>query len=96
MKQITQKVGLFASTMLMGTLALVTMFAMVIAPPCTGIMQKANLYKTISLCAFLGTYYLLAWRRRSLTACILIPALQIISGLLFASYLDSFPLGCPE
>jgi Na+/melibiose symporter-like transporter len=95
MKQTPRQVVLVVSAVLMVALALVTIFAMVIAPPCTGIMQKANLYKIISLCVFLGAYYLLAWRHRSMTAAMFLPALQIVSGLLFTSYLNSLPIGCP-
>jgi Na+/melibiose symporter-like transporter len=96
MKQTAPQSVLIFSAVLMAALALVTLLAIVIVPPCTGIMQKADTYKIASLCFFLGAYYLLAWRSRSVIAAVLLPASQILSGLLFASYLNSLPLGCPE
>lgn len=96
MKQTTRQSVLVLSAVLMAALAVVTLVAMVIAPACTGIMQKADTYKIASLCFFVGAYYLLVWRRRSVIAAVMLPASQILSGLLFASYLNSLPLGCPQ
>lgn len=96
MKQTTRHVVFAFSAVLMIALALMTLFAMIVAPPCTGVMQKANFYKIVSLCVSLGSYYVLAWRRGSVFAAMLLPASQIISGLLFINYLNSFPLGCAE
>jgi hypothetical protein len=80
---------------MMGALLCVTLFAMVIAPYCTGIMHQADLYKLGSLCVFIPAFYFLAWRKNSLVAAILIPVIQIFSGLMFASYINSLPMTCP-
>jgi hypothetical protein len=96
MKKAARQTVLVLSAVLMAVLAVVTLFAMVLAPACTGIMQKADTYKIASLCFFLGAYYLLVWRRRSVIVAALLPASQILSGLLFASYLNSLSLGCPQ
>lgn len=94
MKQTGRQSVLILSAVVMTALAALTLFAMVIVPPCTGIMQKVDTYKIASLCFFPGAYYLLAWRRRSMVAAVLLPVLQILSGVLFASYLNSMPLNC--
>lgn len=85
--------GILALVMLL--LAIVTLIAMVIALPCTGIMPKADTYKIVSVFAFLSAFYLFAWRKRSLIAGILIPCVQIGSGFLFMTYLNSLPVSCP-
>lgn len=96
MKQNNRQLVVVFSAVLMLALAFITLVAMVIAPPCTGIMQKADAYKIASLCIFLGAFYLLVWRRRSLFAAMVLPASQILSGLLFASYLNSLSLDCAQ
>lgn len=85
-----------ALALLMMVLGVVTLLAMVIAPYCTGIMHKADVYKIGSLCVFIPAFYLLAWRKSSLTAAALIPVVQIGSGLAFANYLNSLPMSCPH
>jgi len=77
-------------------IAALTLIAMVIAPPCTGIMHKADTYKISSLCIFLPAFYVLAWRRRSVVAAILIPIVQISANIIFINYINSLPLGCPQ
>ena len=79
-----------------GAVSVVTLLAMVIAPYCTGIMHKAGLYKIGSLCVFIPAFYVFAWRKNSLIFAILIPTLQIICGWMFAGYLNSLPMGCPQ
>lgn len=96
MKQTGQQVVLAVSAVLMVALGLMTLFTIVIAPPCTGVMQKVNFYKIVSLCVFLGAFYPLVLRRRSVIAAIVLPTSQIIAGLLFISYLNSLLLGCPH
>lgn len=89
-----QRAAIALSAVVMAGLAVITLLAMVIAPECTGIAAKADVYKIISTCAFFATYYLLVWRRGSVMAAVTLLASQVASGLLFVSYIDSLPLGC--
>ncbi|MES2095734.1 MAG: hypothetical protein V4459_03170 [Pseudomonadota bacterium] len=76
-------------------LAVITLVAMVIAPYCTGIPQKAQAYKIASLCVFLPAFYLFAWRQKSVIVAILIPGFQLGAGILFMNYINTLPIGCP-
>lgn len=84
------------SAALMIALQLLTLVAMVIAPICSDIEQQANGYKIASVCGFVGVYYCLVLRRKSLIAAIALPAVQIVLSWLFLGYINSLPMTCPR
>lgn len=83
-----------ASAILMIVLQLVTLLAMVIAPECTGIGDRVSLYKITSIIVSSMAYYLLALRRASLLAAVIIPLGQIALGWWFLGYINSLPMTC--
>jgi len=89
-----RNLSMTVSAVLMIILQPITLIAMVIAPRCSGIEQQADAYKIVSICVFSGAYYLMVWRRQSLTAAIALPVSQIAVGGAFLSYINNLPMTC--
>lgn len=90
-----RSLSFIASAILMVVLQAVTLLAMIIAPKCTGIGDRASLYKITSIVVFSMAYYILALRRASLVAAIIIPLVQVALGWWFLGYINSLPMTCP-
>lgn len=96
MDKIDRQLVFVLSAVVMAAIAVLTLVAMVIAPTCTYIEQKADAYRVSSICVFAIAYYILIWRKRSLVASIFLPIVQIGMGLLFLRYINSLPMACPR
>jgi len=71
-----------------------TFSGFVIAPYCTEIPQRAEIFKIFSVLAVPALFYVFAWRRNSIAFAILIVVAQISSALAFFTYLNSLPMDC--
>ena len=96
MATVARNIALSLSALLMLVLQPSTLLAMVIAPQCSGIMQLADRYRFESILLFSVSYYFLVWRKVSLIAAVVIPAVRIALGWLFIRYINNLPMSCSQ